>query len=255
MPIFKAGPKLVFYAHVPKCGGSSVSWYLRQRFGQLAFNKSTYLQQDPKTLWSRTSPQHIDRNSMGMLFPDGFFDACFTIVRHPVDRLVSAFHYQQETENRISSNVSFSDWLDDLEDLMAENPFVFDNHTRPMTEIVPDGAKVFYVEHGIDAMIPWLDELVGEKTAPRAIPRRNERSANKSGQSARVIPSADDLVRIENLYSGDFERFGYRLEERKPIGPEPIIPQDLVEERDAALREMNRPGQRLIRKLKKSFNS
>jgi hypothetical protein len=99
MPIFKAGGKLVYYAHVPKCGGSAVGWYLTERFGPIAFEDRNHTRHDAKTQWSRTSPQHIDRVSLGRLFPEGFFDAAFTIVRHPVARLVSAYHFQAASRN------------------------------------------------------------------------------------------------------------------------------------------------------------
>ena len=108
MPIFRANDKLALYAHVPKCGGSAVSWYLTERFGLLAFHDNQFTRHDPRGVWSRTSPQHIDRVSLGRLFPEGFFDACFTIVRHPVDRIVSAYHFQLEVENCIPGNLPFT---------------------------------------------------------------------------------------------------------------------------------------------------
>ena len=168
MPIFKAGGKLVLYAHVPKCGGSAVAWYLAQRFGPIAFHDNFHTRHDPRTLWSKTSPQHIDRGSLARLFPDGFFDAAFTIVRHPVARLVSAYHFQLEVEKSVPLTTGFSEWLEDLAELRSENPFAFDNHVRPMTEIVPDGATVFHMEHGLDALVPWFDALTGAASAPRA---------------------------------------------------------------------------------------
>jgi len=64
MPIIKADNKLVLYAHVPKCGGSAVSWYLKERFGLIAFQDSHHTRHAAQTVWSRTSPQHIDRQSL-----------------------------------------------------------------------------------------------------------------------------------------------------------------------------------------------
>lgn len=257
MPIFKAGGQLVLYAHVPKCGGSAVSWYLNQRFGQVAFNDSRHTSQPPKARWSRTSPQHIDRDSLGRLFPDGFFDAMFTIVRHPVARLVSAYHFQLEVESSLPQSTGFSEWLADLEERMAEDPFVFDNHVRPMTQIVPEGAHVFYMEHGLDALVPWFDRLTGGKDGPRAVPRINEQGAytGKGKSLPKATPTDADLELITRLYGEDFARFGYRIGEKAPDCPPPTLTAQQIAERDAMLRDFNSPIGRIRRKLSTRLGS
>lgn len=249
MPIFKADDKLVYYAHVPKCGGSAVSWYLSERFGQVAFNDSSHTRHDPAGLWSRTSPQHIDRQSLTRLFPEGFFDTVFTIVRHPVARVVSAYHFQVDVEQRVSPEISFTDWLMDLEDRLAEDRFVFDNHVRPMTEIVPDGAKVFYMEHGLDALIPWFDALTGKSTGPRALPRINEKGQRRGADSEKARPTDSDLDRIAEFYAADFDRFGYAIGEKAPKAAAPELSAEQMAERDAALREFNAPMAKLRRHI------
>lgn len=249
MPIFRAGPKLVYYAHVPKCAGSSVNWYLEERFGELAFSDRSYTKQPPRLRWTRSSPQHIDRDSLERLFPKGFFDAVFTIVRHPVDRLVSAYHFQLDVERSISSQVSFSDWLADIADRLEEDPFAFDNHVRPMTEIVPETAHVFHVEHGLDQIVIWFDALTGQADGPRALPRMNEYGAYTGKRSQKATPSETDLAQIARLYAADFERFGYELGSRKPKASAPVLSAEHVAERDAFLREFNSPLSRMRRKI------
>jgi hypothetical protein len=248
MPIFRAREKLVLYAHVPKCGGSSVAWYLSERFGPIAFSDAFHTRRAPAARWSKTSPQHIDKASLGRLFPDGFFDAVFTIVRHPVDRILSAYHFQLEIEKSITAQVEFSDWLADLEERRAENPFVYDNHMRPMAEIVPEGAKVFYMEHGLDALVPWFDQLTGTVAAPRAIPRMNERKGGKDKAPARQL-SQPDLDCIGRIYAEDFARFGYSLGSKMPQSPAPELTPAQIAERDAALRAFRSPVAQLTRKI------
>lgn len=248
MPIFKADNKLLYYAHVPKCGGSAVAWYLSRRFGKVAFSDKFHTRHDPAGLWSKTSPQHIDAVSLGRLFPAGFFDASFTIVRHPVARMVSAYHFQLEIEKQVAAVIDFSTWLDELEDMRAENPFLYDNHVRPMAEIVPEGSKVFHMEHGLDMLVPWLDELTGSKAEPRAIPRINDKGTRPN--AAKVVPSDTDLERIARLYAADFERFGYSPDRKVPATPAPALSPEQADERDRALQAMRgTPLSRLTRKV------
>ena len=253
MPIFRAADKLILYSHVPKCGGSAVSWYLKNRFGPVAFNDRNFTARPAAARWSRTSPQHIDRESLGLLFPEGFFDAVFTIVRHPVSRIVSAYHFQLEQEKSFSENFRFSDWLADLAEMRAEDPFVFDNHVRPMDEIVPEGAHVFHMEHGLDQLVPWFDTLTGERAGPRAVPRINEKGSSNGQRGEKVVPSEADLDLIGRIYQTDFERFGYRLGERAPLAKAPDLAPDILAERDQALQELQSPVRRLRRKINRTL--
>ena len=250
MPIFKAGAQLVFYAHVPKCGGSSVSQYLSQRFGPVAFNDKHHLRHDPKTQWTRSSPQHVDARSLARLFPPGFFDAVFTIVRHPVGRLISAYHFQMEYEGRILSRGGFSEWLSELPELIAEDPFIYDGHVRSMSDFVPKGAKVFHVEHGLDALVPWFDALTGTEAAPRAVPMANKRGRSLGAKAPPLVtPTPRELEQIAKLYAEDFRRFGYDIDCRKPLAPPPVLSADLLSQRDAERAEKARRARWSMRRL------
>ncbi|QDY70968.1 sulfotransferase family 2 domain-containing protein [Qingshengfaniella alkalisoli] len=251
MPIFKAGDRLVYYAHIPKCGGTAVAWYLSERFGKIAFSDSMHTRHDPVTSWSKSSPQHIDNRSLSRLFPRDFFDATFTIVRHPVARLVSAYHFQLEVESSISGNIGgFSDWLAELPDMMAENPFIYDNHVRPMNDLVPNDARIFHMEHGLDGLVAWFDELTGEEAAPRAVPRFNERGGYVKVKTEQVLPSDLDLERISRLYAADFERFGYQVDQKFPQTAAPQLSARQIRERDTALKAHNDPLRQVSRKIR-----
>lgn len=249
MPMFRAGPKLVYYAHVPKCAGSAVNWYLAERFGNLAFSDRSYTKQPQRQRWTRSSPQHVDCANLARLFPEGFFDAVFTIVRHPVERIVSAYHFQLDVERSIPASVGFSDWLGDVEDRLAEDPFAFDNHIRPMTEIVPRDAHVFHVEHGLDQLVAWFDALTGRADGPRALPRVNEYGTYTGKTREKAEPTESDLKRIAAFYAADFERFGYQIGRRLPDAPAPELSPEHIAERDAFLKQFNSPLGRMRRKL------
>lgn len=209
MPMFRTGEKLIYFAHVPKCAGSSMVYYLQDRFGTLAFNDDAFHWVPEKERWSRTSPQHINTEALNRIFPEGFFDASFAVVRHPVSRLVSAYHFQLEVEKRITTDTSFGAWLKSLKAQQADDPYMLDNHTRPMDDIVPDAAHIFYLEDGFDSFIGWLDEISGSTDGPRTMAAVNARGADGAGSTQKIVPTQEDIKLIERLYARDFERFGY----------------------------------------------
>jgi hypothetical protein len=214
MPIARHNGKLIYYAHVPKCAGSSVEAYLERRFGELAFVDRRHTTRQISQRWTMTSPQHVDVDALALLFPQGFFDVSFAVVRHPVNRIVSAFHFQREVERTIPQSLSFSEWLSGLPDEFDERPWAHDNHVRPMTVLIPQDAMIFHLEHGLDALVSWLDMVCGDNAGPRNVPWINERH---TGEKVDVLPSDTDRRLISEIYAEDFRRFGYTLDAKAPI--------------------------------------
>lgn len=238
MPIVSIGGGLVYFAHVPKAGGTSVEQYMEKRFGPLAFFDNQFTSWPEDTCWSKSSPQHLDRLGLSRLFPDGFFRAKFTVVRHPVSRLRSAYLFQRDGARCIPAQMSFWDWLNSLPQAQAQDPFYLDNHTRPMDDIVPQDCTVFKMEQGLDAVVDWLDlqaglgadpgAAVGAEASPetgpeadaqwRVIPVKNNfktRMAFQGRTSAPVTTTDADRALVGRLYAQDFDRFGYRAEDEK----------------------------------------
>jgi len=252
MPIVRTDSLLIYYAHVPKCAGSSIEQYLEDRFGQVAMVDTRHHAKPSNQRWSRTSPQHMTLEVLNRLFPPGFFDHSFAVVRHPVGRIISAYHFQLEIEYQPAARVGFSEWLDMLPETMAEDPFVFDNHTRPMAERVPPDAQIFHLEHGVDPLILWLDAITGVKAGPRALRKINDRQG-RGGKTEKVTPSSTDLKRIEEIYGADFTRFGYEIGRKDPLAPPPELPPDFIAERDADLARMSRPTAWLRERLSRAI--
>lgn len=219
MALVRIGRNLVYFAHVPKCAGTAVERYLIQRFGRtaLAFLDGAHYKRPAARRWSQSSPQHIDRASLARLFPPGYFDASFAVVRHPAERLRSVFLYQRDLEGRIARDRSFSDWLAALPDSWALDPWYLDNHTRPMVEMIPDDTRIFRLEAGLAPLVGWLDQLAGDRNGPREIGIRHtyrERLAATDSEPGPEVRLGDaDLSRIASLYAEDFARFGYDLPE------------------------------------------
>jgi hypothetical protein len=251
MPFFRTAGKLVYYAHVPKCGGSAVARYIAQRFGPLAFHDSGFLRRPAAARWTRSSPQHVDAATLARLIPPALFDASFAVVRHPVARIVSTYHFQREVEGTIPPNLPFAEWLAQLAPDDPAEPFAYDNHIRPMTDIVPAGATVFHLEHGLDALVPWFDAVAGNAEGPRAILPENERGARGGAAGERARPTAADVARIAQLYAADFARFGYAPQTPLPAAPAPVLPAAALAARDRELAAARRPLARLLRRLRR----
>lgn len=220
MPFFKVGSSLVYYAHVPKCGGTSLSKYLEDRFGPIGlYNDTLHSEGLRGKAWCRTSPQHISADQLESIIPISLFDTIFSVVRHPVSRIISVYYFQKEVERRIPENVNFSEWLSSLKDDLQPN--TYDNHVLPMSQIVPSGANIFHIENGLDPLVGWFDQVSGSKNGPNRIERRNVRKSNRDENSKKITPTSNDLELIFEIYGEDFSRFGYSLDQKMPISSTP----------------------------------
>ena len=231
MPFFRLRQQLIYFAHVPKCAGTSVEAYLQRRFGALAF-RDQFHYRDPGPRWTVTSPQHVTAADLERLIPVKYFAARFTVLRHPVPRLVSVFRFQRDWEQRIPPETRLSAWLEDLRAKGGADPHAFDNHLLPMSAFVPEGTDVFRLEEGLNPVIAWLDRLQGEELAPREMPVINTHGglmAKRGSQPAPVTVTPADREMIAELYAEDFSRFGYdpaslpleRPRTEQPLPPKP----------------------------------
>lgn len=212
MPILRCDGKLIHFAHVPKCAGTAIEHYLAAHCGPLAFLDPAFNALPQAARWSATSPQHADAATFARLFPPGFFDAAFAVVRHPVERLVSVYLFQRDIEGRIPRSLGLVAWLMRVAARGEAAHAKHDGHTRPMTDFVPEGAAVFRLEEGLGPLVEWLRGQLPGRDLPMDIPQRNvlERRLRHLGRIARpvrITARARDL--IHDLYAQDFERFGY----------------------------------------------
>ena len=208
MPIIRTQGKLIYFAHVPKCGGTAVEQYLHKRFGSLAFMDESFYSLPESFQWTRSSAQHISVDNLNRLFPAHFFDAAFAVVRHPVDRIVSEFHYLRDNVKRIDMTEDFSAWLRQLEDVIARKPFMYDGHLRPMLDVVPEGATIFKLEDGLEQVGRYLDGITGVFGGELHF----EHVRVRDGSIEKICPNPDEIAAIERIYRRDFEKFGYSLQ-------------------------------------------
>lgn len=220
MPMVRIAGLLIYFAHVPKCGGSAVERYLKHRFGTLALQDGRFTLDADQPRWSRTSPQHIDAAALERVVPFSFFDGGFAVVRHPVARLRSVFRFQRDVESAIPAGMGLADWMDELPQRRRADPYALDNHPRPMTEMVPEGCSVFRLEDGLQPVVAWLDEVAGADDGPREIARVNDYTDKLASLGLEPGPepvlSADVQARIAEIYAADYERFGYAQSWQEP---------------------------------------
>ena len=167
MPIVRIGGELHFFAHVPKCAGTSVEQYLEARFGPLAFVNRQFLSDPEPRRWSKSSPQHIPLDAFRKLVPAAWIASSFAVVRHPVTRLVSAFTFQANVEGLVPEDWTIDGFFDDWLRRGESEPFLYDGHLRPQSDLVPEKAAIFRLEDGLDGLITHLDGLAGNASGAR----------------------------------------------------------------------------------------
>lgn len=216
MPIIKIRDKLVYFAHIPKCGGTSIEDYLEKKFGTVFFldrNYPRYLENERD--WNNTSPQHIDKKSLLRLIPSHLISRSFAVVRHPVSRISSVFKFQRDVQNRIPIDMSFSTWIASIERDHNSGGCRYDNHTLPATSLLIPGTTIFHFENGLSSVKQWLDRLDPYNEVIEEMPWKNKyedllKSSQKRTPSELVMEETD-FETIARIYQSDFNTLGYNI--------------------------------------------
>ena len=257
MPIIRVGTNLVYFAHVPKCAGSAVENYLFERFGRLALLDRKHLSVPAATRWTKTSPQHVDWASVARLFPKDFFLTTFAVVRHPLARAVSAYRFQAEVEETVPESMSFGEWLAAEAAARQSDPHRSDNHSRPQVEFLPAlgevPCQVFHLEHGLNALIPWIDALEGDRRGPRTILRANEAGEMRRREIGPVKPTPADMAFVAELFAADFARLGYVPDRPAPLAPPPTLDAAFLAEAAAAEARARQPLRQLAMRARRAI--
>lgn len=209
MPIFRIGDKLHYFAHVPKCGGTSVEAYLDQRFGKMAFQEPLRRNMPEAEIWSRTMAQHIPMAALNRLVPPDWIASSFATARHPVRRMISIFFFWRDHVPLIPLHTDFNDWCAEAIPRMARDPFRYDGHLQPQTAFIPQGARVFRLEDGLDGIPAYIDGLTGTSDGPREMPVKLV--GRWRAEENPPEPSEATLALIAETYAEDFTRFGYEM--------------------------------------------
>lgn len=220
MPAFRLQGSTYYFAHVPKCGGTTVEQGLQDTGLTLSLLDQDWWGPDTPD-WNRTSPQHITREALSRLFAPDFFDHCFACVRDPVERLLSAFNFNRGL-GRLPRRQKLTQLLSQMERNQSYFENSFDNHFLPADRFIPHGCKVFRIEDGLDQVASWLGQISnGSINASFGHHQKSYPVGNREKDFVEKIlgrfvePDAitrNDLEsvtleRIRSLYQVDYQRF------------------------------------------------
>lgn len=234
MPIIRANGLLVYFAHVPKCGGSTVEHNLVRLGYQPSFLDQDFYNEGREN-WSNSSPQHIPTAYLKRYFKPDFFDYSFSVLRDPVERFVSAFNFKRGS---IGWLVGFERFLRSLEKTVARTGAfpnnLHDNHFLPAVNLVPEDAEVFYLSDGLLNIFRALEARIGldpiERIETRNAGRYSDFRAKSSWhktakdlfvrQSPRICDlSNEQVARVKALYAADYARFFNTPRAESTAGP------------------------------------
>jgi hypothetical protein len=202
MPLYRNGPKMVLFVHIPKTGGSTVEEVLKAAGGLQA------LKYHKRLGYSNSTPQHMHWDVLGHWIPKAFYDVAFCTVRAPFARLVSEYRWRRSLSQKPVP--AFDDWIIQSFESWTKNPHLYDNHIRPQTDFIGPRVKVFRLEDGLEAPVSFGLGALGLADAKPPI-----HHARKSERDPLQV-SVATLDKVRSFYGRDYEVLGYRPEDDVP---------------------------------------
>jgi hypothetical protein len=200
VPLYRIGSTKVLFIHIPKTAGMALDAHLSAH--------GTAVFKDPITTYTGVfRPRHRPAAVLKQIYLPETIDYAFTVVRHPVARLVSGYRYQRRHRHLHLSRLrflGFDAWLRYcLWRAQAEVDYR-DGHFRPQVEYPCFGCDVFRYEDGLSAVMERVNRVTGA-ALPQHPPARNI----SPFRPVTIAKSSLDL--IARFYAADFERFGYTV--------------------------------------------
>lgn len=210
MPIVRINSKILYFCHIPKCGGSSVEQYLDLvSNGNIGFLDPNHTTHAEGSVWSSSSPQHIDGISLGRLFPKGIIDEYVVVTRNPFDRFVSAYKFQKYKENELVFD-DVNGFIESLSLLKINKLGWADNHFLPQFRFIDPRVNTthFKLEDGLDRVKSFLDMTFFGNDLLLQMPHENKSEALSFDPSELILTDKTKGL-IRDWYSRDFELFNY----------------------------------------------
>lgn len=200
MPLFLKNRLL--FIHIPKCGGDSITFHMRNN-GDEPF----LFVADGAVMVNGHTPQHMTWKELlrcGWKSPSDFRIAA--TVRHPVDRVISEYHYTRiYRPDLVDLDKSPKAFLDEFLRAQPEVRARYDNHNLGLVEFLSDITGE--VSQSIEVFtIHQMDELITSLGLPRLNlkDRRNVTSTANSKGDFRGFDK-EDVSRICEFYRKDLD--------------------------------------------------
>lgn len=167
----------VLFVHIPKCGGDTFSGRM-QDAGDAPF----LFVPDGSVMVNGHTPQHLtwrELGAMGWVTPPDF--RVITIVRHPVDRVLSAYRYAKAYRSELSKYVrNPNDFIGHFFDEEGEAYTQFDQHNLGILDFIrgADGQPAKEIEvwplRRMDELLASFDLAPARKKDRRNVTKRTK---------------------------------------------------------------------------------
>lgn len=200
MPIFSRNEKRILFIHIPKAAGTTIEEAFVSAGYDMSYRRGgRYGPFNDFDKQNRCSPQHMHAKLLEKHFANEEFDVCFTIVRHPVMRIVSEYKFRIDSDHSFSRGKSLDDFVNAALDDYESNPMLLDNHIRPQEHFLWRACEVIRLEDGLARVSEMFDGEVRIQGPARMA----------SKDHGRLEMSEATLARVQRFYQSDFARFGY----------------------------------------------
>lgn len=222
MPLARINGIVLYFAHIPKCGGSSITRYMAAK-GRVAL-----LTPASWGSWARCTPQHVHREVYDRLFPPGFYDHGFVVLRDPKARLISEFKMRAKPvgftwnprnwlvllRNRLNRRptyafrirrarmswtvfADFDAWVRMILRMQRRHEYLNDNHIRPQVEFLHPDHQIFLFEEGLEPVMRWIDTVTRTDPVGGHFHERGSRALD-------LVCSEETEALIRDFYREDY---------------------------------------------------
>lgn len=141
MPIYTKDKINIFFSHIPKCGGESITHFFENNGYSLHFHLRS---PGCDKLNKPCSLQHRDNKDPDLLnfLSNTNITYSFTIVRDPLYRIVSEFFMRQLQINNKTVD-DFSRFVIRAFTEYKKNPYAYDNHIKPQVNFIHPNINIF----------------------------------------------------------------------------------------------------------------
>lgn len=207
MPFFISKKnKTFFFSHIPKTGGSSIKHFFEKNEEYTTNFFSGHL--------SPCSKQHRDNKDLELLSEKNKYNICyqFTIIRNPIDRIISEFFMRQATLERTFDDFEY--FVNNIFENYTNNEFINDNHIKPQVNFIHDGMDIFLFgewDKIANKLKQYDENLVGSiiKTAFCLPCKEYNGSIEYATKILNWNIDGDIVKKIELFYGEDFEKYNY----------------------------------------------